>query len=106
MRNVDFSYIVSAFTLRQINDLEAAMLHALGYHVEVSLREYAKYYFMLRSMLLRYDLVKKGYSLVNLCTDAETFKLVSWPDDSFKSAAHRRIKSYGESKNLIPLMPT
>jgi len=53
MWNADFSQVCSSFTLARINELELAMLDALKYDVKVLASEYAKYYFLLRSMLMK-----------------------------------------------------
>jgi len=74
MRNIDFSLVVSGFSLQQINELEVTMLNALSYHVKVSTREYAKYYFLLRSMLLRYNMDRKVYSTMNFLNNMNLFK--------------------------------
>ncbi len=56
MWNVDFSQVYSNFDLARINSLELAMLEALKYVIRVSASEYAKYYFLLRSMIVRLGL--------------------------------------------------
>lgn len=53
MWNSDFSKICHSFTLQRVNQLEMAMLSALKYIVKVPASEYAKYYFLLRSMLIK-----------------------------------------------------
>ena len=53
MWNVDFSHVLPSFDLKRINELELAMLDALDYVVKVTAGEYAKYYFLLRSMMAR-----------------------------------------------------
>jgi len=53
MWNSDFSQVCKSFTLQRVNELELAMLSALKYSVKVTASEYAKYYFLLRSMLIR-----------------------------------------------------
>eukprot|EP01041_Mallomonas_annulata_P010813 gene10813-22561_t len=53
MWNIDFSHVLPAFNLHRVNELELALLDALGYVVIVSAGEYAKYYFFLRSMMAR-----------------------------------------------------
>ncbi len=53
MWNADFSQVCSSFTLQRINELELAYLDALRYSVKVQASEYAKYYFLLRSMLMK-----------------------------------------------------
>jgi hypothetical protein len=65
MWNVDFSNVsahtagLSSFTLRRINQLELALLKCLKFDVKVPASEYAKYYFLIRTMLLRRGLVKE-----------------------------------------------
>jgi hypothetical protein len=41
------------FSLKRVNELELAVLSALSYNVKVPASEYAKYYFLLRSMLIK-----------------------------------------------------
>ena len=53
MWNVDFSHVRPCFTLQRINALELAVLGALRYLIKVSAGEYAKYYFLLRSMMTK-----------------------------------------------------
>jgi Cyclin, N-terminal domain len=56
MWNSDFSQACPpgvCFSLKRINELELAILKALGYKVKVPASEYAKYYFLLRSMLIK-----------------------------------------------------
>lgn len=55
MWNADFSQTCPAgvnFSLQRINELELAVLNALNFTVKVPASEYAKYYFLLRSMLI------------------------------------------------------
>lgn len=54
--NVDFSQSCPpgvSFSLQRINELELAVLNALSFKVKVPASEYAKYYFLLRSMLIK-----------------------------------------------------
>ena len=56
MWNADFSNTCPAgvqFALQRVNELELAVLTALKYKVKVPASEYAKYYFLLRSMLIK-----------------------------------------------------
>ncbi len=56
MWNVDFSETCPTgveFSLQRINELEIALLATLDYQVKVPAGEYAKYYFLLRSMLIK-----------------------------------------------------
>ena len=41
------------FPLKRVNELEIAVLSALKYNVKVLASEYAKYYFLMRSMLIK-----------------------------------------------------
>lgn len=58
MWNVDFSNVSAAsgldqFSLQRINELEVAVLTCLNFVVRVPASEYAKYYFLIRTMLSR-----------------------------------------------------
>eukprot|EP00934_Nitzschia_sp_Nitz4_P000907 Nitzschia sp. Nitz4//scaffold40_size135432//3323//5312//NITZ4_003225-RA/size135432-snap-gene-0.109-mRNA-1//1//CDS//3329551162//907//frame0 len=56
MWNVDFSQSCPpgvSFSLQRINELELAVLNALNFQVKVPASEYAKYYFLLRTMLIK-----------------------------------------------------
>lgn len=60
MWNADFSQTCPSgvkFPLKRINELEVAILGALSYKVKVPASEYAKYYFLLRTMLIKSGLV-------------------------------------------------
>jgi hypothetical protein len=60
MWNADFSQISPSYNLTRINELELAMLDALKFTIRVSAGEYAKYYFLLRSMIAKLGLHKHG----------------------------------------------
>jgi len=60
MINVDFSNISETFSLRRINQLELEILKCLDFNVSVSASEYAKYYFLLRSVIFRSALIADG----------------------------------------------
>ena len=56
--NIDFSNVsvatgMSSFTIQRINQLEIALLSSLRFDVRVPASEYAKYYFLIRTMLFR-----------------------------------------------------
>lgn len=62
MWNIDFSNLTCAigiapFSLRRINQLEVCVLTCLAFDVRVSASEYAKYYFLVRTMLIRSGLM-------------------------------------------------
>lgn len=50
MWNGDFAKICPAFPIKRINQLEVCLLEAMEYQVRVSMSQYAKYFFQLRSM--------------------------------------------------------
>ncbi|CAJ1940452.1 unnamed protein product [Cylindrotheca closterium] len=66
MWNVDFSNVSTntdglfSFSLRRINELELHLLKSLKFDVRVGASEYAKYYFLIRSMLIRSGLVQES----------------------------------------------
>mmetsp|Transcript_2242 Transcript_2242/g.3145 ORF Transcript_2242/g.3145 Transcript_2242/m.3145 type:complete len:787 (+) Transcript_2242:88-2448(+) len=70
MWNIDFSNVCgrhgrkcvafAPFTLRRINQLEVAVLKALNFCVRVPASEYAKYYFLIRSMLIKSGLLDES----------------------------------------------
>jgi hypothetical protein len=63
MWNIDFSNVcgrcsgLAQYTLPRINQLELALLKALSFNVKVPASEYAKYYFLIRSMLMKSGLL-------------------------------------------------
>ncbi|KAL7568497.1 hypothetical protein ACA910_012204 [Epithemia clementina (nom. ined.)] len=62
MWNVDFSNVsvatgIAPFSLARINELELGVLTSLGFDVRVPASEYAKYYFLIRTMLIRSGLL-------------------------------------------------
>jgi hypothetical protein len=64
MWNVDFSQACPrgvTFSLKRINELELAVLSCLKYNVKVPASEYAKYYFLMRSMLIRSGLAGEEF---------------------------------------------
>jgi hypothetical protein len=68
MWNADFSQTCPSgvrFTVRRVNELEVAVLSALDYRVKVLASEYAKYFFLLRSMLIKSGLAGDEMSTMN-----------------------------------------
>lgn len=97
MWNVDFSNVtahtagLSSFTLRRINQLELALLKCLKFDVKVPASEYAKYYFLIRTMLLRSGLVKEDEKPLG---KRDAFqKLESLTNTFLDSSRDRRTKS-------------
>jgi len=99
MWNADFSHCVGSrdsgvrFTLQRINELERAMLGCLKYNVKVLASEYAKYYFLLRSMLIRSGLAGKDLTSL-LPLDIEGAKQMQ-----LKSASAARAHSSAAAHN-------
>jgi len=70
MWNIDFSNVshasgISAFSLQRINQLELALLTSLSFSVKVPASEYAKYYFLIRTMLIRSGLLASMAPVLN-----------------------------------------
>ncbi len=68
MWNVDFSQSCPpgvSFSLKRINELELAVLNILNFKVKVPASEYAKYYFLLRSMLIKSGLSGEDLGSLN-----------------------------------------
>jgi len=69
MWNIDFSNVcgrgekLESFTLTRINELELALLKSLNFNVKVRASEYAKYYFLIRSMLIKSGLLQEKENL-------------------------------------------
>lgn len=75
MWNIDFSNVASAqssnqseglslFTLQRVNQLELILLKSLNFDVRVPASEYAKYYFLIRTMLMRSGLLDGAAKLL------------------------------------------
>ena len=89
MWNADFSQTCPSrihFSLQRINELEVAVLNALNYKVKVPASEYAKYYFLLRSMLIKSGL---GGDDIKTMTplDVEGAKKLEQVSSSFEATA-------------------
>jgi hypothetical protein len=95
MWNADFSQACPtgvAFSLHRINELELKVLNALSYKVKVLASEYAKYYFLLRSMLIKSGL--GGADMFSdMPLDIEGAKKFQQVTASFQSAAKRRVEA-------------
>lgn len=105
MWNVDFSNVtahtagLSSFTLPRINKLELALLKCLKFDVKVPASEYAKYYFLIRTMLLRSGLVKEEEKPLG---KREAFqKLESVTSSYMDQPRGRRAKSMDDSISKV-----
>eukprot|EP00555_Chaetoceros_dichaeta_P005573 CAMPEP_0198258432 /NCGR_PEP_ID=MMETSP1447-20131203/7862_1 /TAXON_ID=420782 /ORGANISM="Chaetoceros dichaeta, Strain CCMP1751" /LENGTH=760 /DNA_ID=CAMNT_0043945551 /DNA_START=94 /DNA_END=2376 /DNA_ORIENTATION=- len=103
MWNKDFSHVCPSglkFPLKRINELELALLNCLKFNVKVLASEYAKYYFLMRSMLIRSGLV--GEELMTMKPlDNEGAKRLEFITTNYKplpkpEKASQRSKSVGE----------
>lgn len=113
MWNVDFSNVCSrdrtqlcTFTLGRINQLELALLKSLNFNVKVPASEYAKYYFLIRGMLMKSGLLneqnkfgsKGAKNLEKWTADHQEVAKTSIP----QSNVHRISQSMGDYKWLNP----
>jgi hypothetical protein len=70
MWNIDFSNVslspgMTPFSLKRINQLEIAVLTCLNFNVRVPASEYAKYYFLIRTMLTRSGMLDHATAPLN-----------------------------------------
>jgi len=106
MWNADFSQACPedvTFSLQRINELELAVLSCLKYNVKVTASEYAKYYFLMRSMLIRSGLAGEEFSSAKPL-DMERakkfeFLTASYNANPTKPGGLRRAKSDGDGCN-------
>jgi len=107
MWNADFSQACPStvvFSLKRINELELCVLGALRYKVKVPASEYAKYYFLLRSMLIKSGLGGEDMSS-DMPLDIEGAKKLQELSAGFQSTAKKHVmasnmlrsKSMGEA---------
>lgn len=103
MLNVDFTEACPAgvsFSLQRVNELEMAVLHCLNYEVKVLASEYAKYYFLLRSMLIQSGLGSEEFSSSNPL-NLEGAKQLEYSSSNYKPNGQiRRAKSTGDKTIL------
>ena len=122
MWNADFSQSCPPggvnFSLQRINQLELAILNTLKFNVKVPASEYAKYYFLLRSMLIKSGLggedlgsldpldVDGARRLAQVSSQFESMSLDSATSDAFqrsKSLVVGTSKSLRQSKTKLGL---
>jgi hypothetical protein len=104
MWNADFSHTCPAgveFQLSRINELELAVLSSLQYKVKVPASEYAKYYFLLRSMLIKSGLGSDDLKSMNPL-DVEGAKQLQHISSQYQSSvallSDRQKVAMGRSK--------
>lgn len=113
MWNIDFSNVcgrdrtqLSSFTLGRINKLELALLKSLNFNVKVPASEYAKYYFLIRGMLMKSGVLNEQDAL-NFKGAKKLENLTTNYQDAAKTAAnqvvgHRVSKSLDDFQWLYP----
>jgi hypothetical protein len=106
MWNVDFSRIGGlqdiTFNLKRINQLEVALLSCLQYSVQVPASEYAKYYFLLRSLTIRSGLGSDELRMMNPL-DAEGAKKLEHVNQKMKNVFPKPVDCLRRSKSMSSL---
>lgn len=100
MWNGDFSQTCPAgvnFPLKRINELELAVLSVLKYVVKVPASEYAKYYFLLRAMLIKSGLGGDELKTMNPL-DVEGAKNLEQVSSNYQNAAETKMRVAKENK--------
>jgi hypothetical protein len=80
MWNSDFSMIVPGYDLERLNGLELHMLEALKYDMKVPAGQYAKYYFILRSLIAQLGI--RGSSDKEVRSKGSSLDLAQLRDDA------------------------
>lgn len=102
MWNADFSQTCPngvRFSLKRINELEIAVLSALSYKVKVPASEYAKYYFLLRSMLIKSGLIAEDAD-TSTPLDLEGAKRLQEVSSQFQSGIGATKKQMKKAKYM------
>jgi hypothetical protein len=105
MWNADFSQTSPAdirFSLQRINQLEVAVLSCLGYNVKVKAGEYAKYYFLLRSMLIKSGMGGDDLKIMTPL-DVQGAKRLQHVSSQFQSTKPRLQQHRSRSLGTIPV---
>lgn len=100
MWNSDFSQSCPPgvhFPVKRINELELAILKALAYKVKVPASEYAKYYFLLRSMLIKSGLGGDDLQTMNPL-DVEGAKKLEQVSTNFQNLAVSKRRAMQQDK--------
>jgi len=100
MWNGDFSQTCPAgvkFSLKRINELELTVLNVLKYVVKVPASEYAKYYFLLRAMLIKSGLGGDELKTMNPL-DVEGAKQLEQVSTNYQAAVETKRRVAKENK--------
>merc|ERR1719354_272125 len=106
MWNADFSRTSPSgikFSLKRVNELEVGLLTCLKYNVKVHASEYAKYYFLLRSMIIRSGL-SESKEAISQPLDIEGAKKLQFVSSNYNILPKPKMissksKSTGEIEN-------
>ena len=102
MWNADFSEACPpgvTFSVQRINQLEVAVLSALSYHVKVPASEYAKYYFLLRCMLIKSGL--GGDEFTSNPLDVEGARRLQHASYQYQSAVSKSPDKFKTGKSVL-----
>ena len=111
MWNIDFSNLsvssgmLKPFSLSRINELELAVLTCLNFAVAIAASEYAKYYYLLRNMMIRGGLLGLGGRQHQLLSKDEADRLenkTSHYQDSKLPQPNRRRQARSVDWSLLP----
>jgi hypothetical protein len=108
MWNVDFSQVYQSFDLARVNALELAMLEALKYVIRVSASEYAKYYFHLRSMMVKLGLHKDDPNYIKPLdiTGARKLQLSTEKyDEQMNASVSAKLRRHSVAFETSPIKP-
>lgn len=106
MWNADFSLACPegvSFSLQRINQLELALLTCFKYNVKVPASEYAKYYFLMRSMLIRSGLAGQDVLSSSEKLDTEGAQKLEFLSSNYKiqkPTMLRRSRSDAPKSNI------
>jgi hypothetical protein len=107
MWNADFSQTCPSgvrFPLKRINELELAVLNCLTFDVKVLASEYAKYYFLIRSMCIRSGLA--GHDLIHSkALDIEGAKKIEDISSTFRRKASSSVSPASGSPSIASPAP-
>jgi len=104
MWNADFSQSCPkgvSFPLERINDLEINILKVLGFQVKVPASEYAKYYFLLRSMLIKSGLGGDEMTSPLDVEGAERLQQMSSQFENAKKSFEGRSRAQSLNPNIL-----
>jgi len=107
MWNKDFSQVSPpglVIDLKRMNELEVALLTCLKYDVKVRASEYAKYYFLMRSMVLKSGLVDGDDHVMGVSPlDMEGARKLEYVTSNCSLAKPNKISQRSKSEGMTNL---